>query len=228
MKYRKPLPASEYIRAFSAQKKHSDSLSSSRYDRSPTDPDLWTTTGKQFSDWVVTLCCSFIHHAVKDTFLATLAPICEQKSNMAEWLMPYILHDVLRADDSLRGQVSEVIKGLFSRHKVEDIQALQVAIDCVVYLRRSQPPQPRTKSSDKSGKDTSPFQGNFWLNLNFLDIARAAQRCGSHETSLLYLEIWFENEDKSILATNRTGNVATILLSSFSLFFSLNIPCCLF
>ena len=36
----------------------------------------------------------------------------------------------------------------------------------------------------------TPWDNNFWLDLDFLDVARAAQRCSAYFTSLLYIEIW--------------------------------------
>ena len=34
------------------------------------------------------------------------------------------------------------------------------------------------------------WDNNFWLDLDFLDVAMAAQRCSAYFTSLLYIEIW--------------------------------------
>lgn len=35
----------------------------------------------------------------------------------------------------------------------------------------------------------TPWDNNFWIDLNYLDVARAAQYCGAYLTSILYIEI---------------------------------------
>ncbi len=42
----------------------------------------------------------------------------------------------------------------------------------------------------QSGIPSTPWDNNFWLDLDFLDVAKAAQRCAAYFTSLLYIEIW--------------------------------------
>ena len=36
----------------------------------------------------------------------------------------------------------------------------------------------------------TPWDNNFWLDLDFLDVAKAAQLCSAYFTSMLYIEIW--------------------------------------
>ena len=47
----------------------------------------------------------------------------------------------------------------------------------------------------RSNIASNPWDNNFWLDLNFLDVARAAQRCSAYFTSLLYIEIWHGAKD---------------------------------
>ncbi len=44
--------------------------------------------------------------------------------------------------------------------------------------------------SSRGSIASNPWDNNFWLDLDFLDVARAAQRCSAYFTSLLYIEIW--------------------------------------
>ena len=37
---------------------------------------------------------------------------------------------------------------------------------------------------------STPWDNNFWLDLDFLSIAMAAQYCSAYFTSLLCIEIW--------------------------------------
>ena len=49
----------------------------------------------------------------------------------------------------------------------------------------------RTQTRPKRGRrQTTPWDNNFWLDLDYLDVATAAQKCSAYFTSLLYTEIW--------------------------------------
>ena len=37
----------------------------------------------------------------------------------------------------------------------------------------------------------TPWDNNFWLDLDFLSVAKAAHLCSAHFTSLLFAEIWY-------------------------------------
>ena len=190
-------PASAYLKSFLPKKRVSDrgGLQPHLEYPKPTTPLLWTTAGKPFNEWVVALCCSFTCCTVKDPFLNKLSRICELKPLFAETLLPYIVYDSLRSDPSLKAALSGLVKGFFSRYQTEDVRALQAITNCVTFLRRAIPPAP--KGREKSV--LTPFQGNFWMDLDFLDVVHAAQRCGLYEASLLFLEVWFENKDKQLL-----------------------------
>ena len=34
------------------------------------------------------------------------------------------------------------------------------------------------------------WENNFWLDVDYLQVAKAAQNCGAYFTTLLYTEIW--------------------------------------
>jgi len=36
----------------------------------------------------------------------------------------------------------------------------------------------------------TPWDNNFWIDINYLDAARAAQYCGAYLTSILFIEIY--------------------------------------
>ncbi|PIK54952.1 putative serine-protein kinase ATM-like [Apostichopus japonicus] len=38
---------------------------------------------------------------------------------------------------------------------------------------------------------SNPWNNNFWLDMNYLLLAKAAQLCKAHFTCLLYTEIWY-------------------------------------
>lgn len=43
----------------------------------------------------------------------------------------------------------------------------------------------------------TPWDNNFWLDLDFLSVAKAAHACSAHFTSLLFTEIWHGAKDQS-------------------------------
>ncbi len=46
---------------------------------------------------------------------------------------------------------------------------------------------------------SSVWDSNFWLELDFLQVSKAAIACSSYFTGLLFLEIWYNNElNKSV------------------------------
>jgi len=62
--------------------------------------------------------------------------------------------------------------------------AMRALLNVVQYLRNYDAPQ-----EFKGSVKLTPFDSNFWLELNYLDLARAAQYCGAYLTSILYTEI---------------------------------------
>ena len=53
----------------------------------------------------------------------------------------------------------------------------------------------RTQNLPKKGRGQSTlWDNNFWLDLDYLEVASAAQRCSAYFTALLYTEIWADIE----------------------------------
>jgi ataxia telangiectasia mutated family protein len=38
------------------------------------------------------------------------------------------------------------------------------------------------------------WDNNFWLSLDYLQVAKAAQHCSAHFTALMYAEIWCHSQ----------------------------------
>jgi ataxia telangiectasia mutated family protein len=62
--------------------------------------------------------------------------------------------------------------------------ALRALLGVVQHLRSFESPQ-----EFKGSLKTTPFDNNFWLEIKYLDIAKAAQHCGAYLTSILFTEI---------------------------------------
>ena len=57
----------------------------------------------------------------------------------------------------------------------------------------------RTQNVAKRGRgQVTQWDNNFWLELDYLDVASAAQRCSAYFTALLYTEIWADIERLSV------------------------------
>ena len=64
--------------------------------------------------------------------------------------------------------------------------------------------------SSYPGVASTPWDNNFWLDLDFLDVARAAQRCSSYFTSLLYIEIWRGASERRDSIQDRPGSYSSV------------------
>lgn len=62
-------------------------------------------------------------------------------------------------------------------------ESVRTMLAVVTYLR--------TQNLPKKGRGQGTvWDNNFWLDLDYLEVALAAQRCSAYFTALLYTEIW--------------------------------------
>lgn len=173
-------------------------------------PSLWQPAGGISHDnWVKNLTVGLIKSgAVKDEILLLMEPVCSVKAAFAESVLPYLIHDILLNGDAARSAIlSTQMSNVFSRVcETEGVQGsratspqsnrelgdvypnvgkkcVQTLLQVVHYLRTQQKP---TGSRQKG----SPWDNNFWLDINYLLLAKSAQLCQAHFTCLLYSEIW--------------------------------------
>uniref|UniRef100_A0A8C3EEI8 non-specific serine/threonine protein kinase n=1 Tax=Corvus moneduloides TaxID=1196302 RepID=A0A8C3EEI8_CORMO len=131
--------------------------------------------------------------------------------DLCQTLLPYLIHDILLhdSDESWRNLLSLHIQKFFtacckfasssrstpnsdSEQEAHNFRSLdkvsrRAMLAVVDYLRR----QKRSVSG-------TVFDDSFWLDLNYLEVAMAAQSCAAHFTALLYAEIYADkiNRDK--------------------------------
>lgn len=66
-------------------------------------------------------------------------------------------------------------------------ESVRTMLSVVTYLR--------TQNVTKRGRgQVTQWDNNFWLELDYLEVASAAQRCSAYFTALLYTEIWADIE----------------------------------
>ncbi|KXJ05679.1 Serine-protein kinase ATM, partial [Exaiptasia diaphana] len=174
-------------------------------------PSLWipgsTNENTSHESWVTCLTRALIESGgVQDDILVLLSPVCKAKAEFADHIFPYLIHNILdTGDDHHRDVLSEQIQGFFHHcigrntlssrpssplsvvegepsHQVSK-QSIRSMLNVVNYLRS----QPRAK---RGRGESTPWDNNFWLQLDYLDVAQAAQACSAHFTALLYAEIW--------------------------------------
>uniref|UniRef100_A0A8C5M9Z2 non-specific serine/threonine protein kinase n=1 Tax=Leptobrachium leishanense TaxID=445787 RepID=A0A8C5M9Z2_9ANUR len=187
------------------------------------DSSLWIPQNDSHESWLKNLTCSLLDcGGVKSEILRLLKPICEVKGDFCQAVLPYLIHNILLQDsnETWRKLLSKHIQGFFtsccrsvpnaSRSATPassdsesectvrgtlDISSRRTMLSVVEYLRKQRRPVPGTA-----------FDDNFWLDLNYIEVAMAVQSCAAHFTALRYAEIY---ADKIMLdGEERTRSVA--------------------
>ncbi|XP_069739549.1 serine-protein kinase ATM [Phaenicophaeus curvirostris] len=178
------------------------------------DANLWIPVGDSHETWIKHLTSSILDSGgVQNEVLQLMKPLCEVKTDLCQTLLPYLIHDILLhdSDESWRNLLSGHIQKFFtaccrlasssrsttppnsdSEQETHNFRSLdkvsrRAMLAVVDYLRR----QKRSFSG-------TVFDDSFWLDLNYLEVAMAAQSCAAHFTALLYAEIYADkiNTDK--------------------------------
>ncbi|XP_010143177.1 PREDICTED: serine-protein kinase ATM [Buceros rhinoceros silvestris] len=175
------------------------------------DTNLWIPLGESHETWIKRLTRSILDSGgVQNEVLQLMKPLCEVKTALCQTLLPYLIHDILLhdSDESWRSLLSVHIQKFFtaccrsassrsttppnSDSENQNFRSLdkvsrRAMLAVVDYLRR----QKRSLSG-------TVFDDSFWLDLNYLAVAIAAQSCAAHFTALLYAEIYADkiNRDK--------------------------------
>ncbi|XP_066103499.1 serine-protein kinase ATM [Saccopteryx bilineata] len=176
------------------------------------DTSLWISQSDNHDVWIKTLTCAFLDSgSIKSEILQLLKPMCEVKADFCQTVLPYLVHDILLQDtnDSWRNLLSTHIQGFFTncfRHVSQtnrsttpasldsepehfsrcflDKKSQRTMLAVVDYMRR----QKRSSSG-------TVFDDAFWLELNYLEVAKVAQSCAAHFTALLYAEIYADKKN---------------------------------
>ncbi|XP_061847968.1 serine-protein kinase ATM isoform X4 [Colius striatus] len=178
------------------------------------DTNLWIPLRESHETWIKRLTSSILDSGgVQNEVLQLMKPLCEVKTDLCQTLLPYLIHDILLhdSDESQRNLLSVHIQKFFtaccrfasssrsstppnsdSEQETHNFRSLdkvsrRAMLAVVDYLRR----QKRSVSG-------TVFDDSFWLDLNYLEVAIAAQSCAAHFTALLYAEIYADkiNKDK--------------------------------
>ncbi|XP_033740359.1 serine-protein kinase ATM-like [Pecten maximus] len=167
---------------------------------------LWLSNTSNHSNWVRRLTVTLIQSgAVKDEILALLEPICDRKTNFCEIVLPLLIHDILVQGEDIHKEVlSRQISAFFSTHcghsnpesrgitpvdKTDSTtvcfnkDSIRTMLKVVQHLRQQERPK-------EGRRQMTAWDNNFWMDLNYLHVAKAALYCSAHFTTVLYSEIW--------------------------------------
>ncbi|XP_064646511.1 serine-protein kinase ATM-like isoform X2 [Lineus longissimus] len=201
-----------YIQPFRSTKKKLLSQTSSAMIRGIDDIDdvnLWLPDHNDHDKWISDLVCAILSSGViTDPILSQLEPICKVKAPFCVEILPYLVHSMLLQDvDALHDILSQQVCAFFIRQcglveqestrvttpalgkEIDDAticqnqQAVKCLLNLVQYLRQQPRPQ-------HGRRERTVWENNFWLDVDYLIIAKAAQSCGKHFTALMYTEIW--------------------------------------
>ncbi|KAF5921129.1 hypothetical protein HPG69_018529, partial [Diceros bicornis minor] len=175
------------------------------------DTSLWVPQSENHDVWIKTLTCAVLDSGgTKSEILQLLKPMCEVKTDFCQTVLPYLIHDILLQDtnESWRNLLSTHIQRFFTdcfRHSSQtsrsttpayldsesehifrcclDKKSQRTMLAIVDYMRRQKRPSSGTV-----------FDDAFWLELNYLEVAKVAQSCAAHFTALLYAEIYADKK----------------------------------
>ncbi|XP_047547061.1 serine-protein kinase ATM isoform X1 [Lutra lutra] len=196
------------------------------------DMSLWIPQSENHDVWIKRLTCAFLDSGgTKSEILQLLKPMCEVKTDFCQTVLPYLIHDVLLqdTDESRRNLLSTHVQGFFTscfRHSSPtsrsttpanldsepehlfrccvDKKSQRTMLAVVDYMRRQKRPSLGTV-----------FDDAFWLELNYLEVAKVAQSCAAHFTALLYAEIYadkksMEDQDRRSLTFEEASQSTAI------------------
>ncbi|KAK3095904.1 hypothetical protein FSP39_020638 [Pinctada imbricata] len=182
-----------------------DDLFTSLVDQS----DLWMPAKCGHKEWIQNLTCTIITSGgLKDELLSLLEPVCTLKVGFCELILPFLIHNiVLDGDPSYREILSRHFCQFFLQHcsaisggryptSVNNCEnknicmnkdSLRTMLNVVHYLRQQDRPK-------EGRKNTTVWDNNFWLDLNYLHISKVALYCSAYFSAVMYAEIWCNSE----------------------------------
>lgn len=133
--------------------------------------------------WVKDLTSTISTNLQQDAVVKNLRPIIDKVEGLAKDLFPFVVHVLLLhnfqlEDDKLRMELSRLFRDCFRTCTEKTVPHTVILIKTVLYLR-TQP----------MAQETTPSSRDHWLDINYLEMARAACTCKMFKTSLLFAEI---------------------------------------
>ncbi|KAM9318497.1 serine-protein kinase ATM [Pholidichthys leucotaenia] len=194
--------------------------------------EFWIPQVGSHKAWLKSLCTSLLDSGgVRCEALLLSRPLCQVWVDCCERLLPLIVHSILLDDfdGSMRRLLSFHIQEFFSfccrsaqassrsttplisdsesdsaSQGLYDKTSLRTMLSVIDYLRHQQ--RPLETNSNSCG---TVCDSNFWLELNYMEVAKAAQSCSAHFTALLYTEIYVDKIKANMEESSRTKSRAS-------------------
>lgn len=184
------------------------------------NPRLWSVQGQSYESWVRNLAYAMLLLA-KEPTLAMCQHMIVRKAQLAELMLPHILADIAQhdTDSSVRSAISSQLSvGLLSPIGAPHIKARQLVLTCLDHLRNLHldavlgldPDRPKGVSgaagsgqgrvrsgrggSGEGSNSPATWSKQYWLDIDYLQVAAAALQCSAYFTALLYVEHWIEEQ----------------------------------
>ncbi|XP_054470748.1 LOW QUALITY PROTEIN: serine-protein kinase ATM [Anoplopoma fimbria] len=228
-------PMLAYLNPFRKAKKKVAVLSaeeSSKAGEKLLSQEFWIPQAGSHKAWLKALCTALLDGGgVRSEALLLSRPLCLVRVDCCQRLLPLIIHSILLEDSQglWRELLSSRIRDFFSfcsrsaqaasrsatplnsdsesdaaSQGLYDKTSLRTMLAVIDYLRHQQ--RPLEADSNSSG---TVCDSNFWLELNYLEVAKAAQSCSAHFTALLYTEIYVDKIKADMEESRRTKSRTT-------------------
>ncbi|WVZ71912.1 hypothetical protein U9M48_020441, partial [Paspalum notatum var. saurae] len=175
------------------------------------DSDVWQTDGRTYKQWLSTLVSSLICHC-DDIILRLCRSLVCLKAKAAELLLASTLVNLAGNVDSntaLCRLISTKVENIIfsdSNHSLKSIHLLLDALNAIrsFYVAEKARTYPsntlkdgrsaRSKSRSPATTPSSSWRKVYWLSVDYLVTARAASRCSCEFATLMYVELWCEEQ----------------------------------
>ncbi|KAJ8771786.1 hypothetical protein K2173_026963 [Erythroxylum novogranatense] len=148
---------------------------------------VWETHNKTFEMWICPLVYSLIRYSC-DPIIRLCQDVVMLKAEVAELLLPSIVVDLAGRKD-VKDELQKLISSQVQKHIFVDsnslIKSIQVFLNVLNELRLCYIVE--RSSLVVSKRESSKV---YWLNINYLLVAKSAVICGSFFTSIMYIEYW--------------------------------------
>ncbi|KAL7272152.1 Serine/threonine-protein kinase tel1 [Rhizina undulata] len=133
-------------------------------------------------EWIKDLSITICTNLPSDAVAGNISPLIEKVNGLANDLFPFILHilliDGMKNGTKLRDELSQLFRDCFKSCTEKTAPHTVILIKSILYLRT----QKYVDEITKSPRDK-------WLDVDYLEMSRAACTCKMFKTALLFAEI---------------------------------------
>ena len=188
---------------------------------------LWTLEGQTYNTWISKLAYALLI-LVQDTTLCICQHMVFRKAALGELMLPHILADIAQHDTDQKLMLaicSQLKDGLLHPGAKIHVKPIQLILTCLDHLRNvrlntvlgfeSGIPHPSAASTPSQGRNKARTSGRstdadspllwlkaYWLDIDYLLVAKAAMKCSAPFTALLYTEHWIEQQNGRLVLSD--------------------------